>query len=69
MLYEVITSANCIDRHLPHRANQTAIIWEGDDPNDSQMITYGELADHVGRLANALKARGIKKGDRVTIFV
>ncbi len=62
-------SANCIDRHLPARANQTAIIWEGDDPNDSKKITYGELAESVGRLANALKARGIKKGDRVTIYM
>ncbi len=62
-------SANCIDRHLPARANQTAIIWEGDNPNDSKKITYGELAESVGRLANALKARGIKKGDRVTIYM
>ncbi len=62
-------SANCIDRHLPARANQTAIIWEGDDPKDSKKISYGELAENVGRLANALKARGIKKGDRVTIYM
>ncbi|UCH75741.1 MAG: acetate--CoA ligase [Rhodospirillales bacterium] len=62
-------SANCIDRHLPARADQVAIIWEGDDPNDSKKITYGELAEHVGRLANAMKSRGIKKGDRVTIYM
>jgi len=62
-------SVNCIDRHLPKRAKQTAIIWEGDDPNDSKKVTYAELGDHVGRLANALKARGIKKGDRVTIYM
>ena len=62
-------SANCIDRHLPHRANQTAILWEGDDPADSRAITYAELHSAVCRLANALKARGIGKGDRVTIYM
>ena len=60
---------NCIDRHLPARAQQTAIIWEGDDPNNSQHITYQELHDHVCRFANALKARNIKKGDRVCIYM
>ena len=62
-------SYNCIDRHLPHRATQTAIIWEGDDPADSLRITYQQLHDHVCRLANVLKDRGVKKGDRVCIYM
>ncbi|MBV9045916.1 MAG: acetate--CoA ligase, partial [Alphaproteobacteria bacterium] len=62
-------SANCIDRHLPRRAKQTAIIWEGDDPKDSKHITYQELHDEVCRFANVLKAQGVKKGDRVTIYL
>jgi acetyl-CoA synthetase len=62
-------SYNCIDRHLKDRADQTAIIWEGDDPNESRHITYAELHDNVCRLANVLKAHGIKKGDRVTIYL
>jgi acetyl-CoA synthetase len=60
---------NCVDRHLPKRANQTALIWEGDDPADSRKITYAELKDEVCKLANALKSRGVKKGDRVTIYM
>ena len=60
---------NCIDRHLPARANQTAIIWEGDDPSNSKHITYAELADQVGHFANVLKSHGVKKGDRVTIYL
>ena len=60
---------NCIDRHLPKRANQVAIIWEGDDPSESQKITYGELSQHVNRFANVLKAQGVKKGDTVTIYL
>src|SRR5271157_1747864 len=60
---------NCIDRHLPKRAKQTAIIWEGDDPSKSKHITYAELADHVGHFANVLKGHGVKKGDRVTIYL
>ena len=60
---------NCIDRHLPKRANQTAIIWEGDDPSKSKHITYAELARHVGLFSNVLKAHGVKKGDRVTIYL
>ena len=60
---------NCIDRHLPKRANQTAIIWEGDDPSKSKHITYAELASRVGRFANVLKGHGVKKGDRVTIYL
>jgi len=62
-------STNCIDRHLPKRAHQTAIIWEGDDPNDSKHITYQELHDEVCRFANVLKAQGVAKGDRVTIYL
>ena len=60
---------NCIDRHLPKRANQTAIIWEGDDPKDSRHITYQELHDEVCRFANILRNRNVKKGDRVTIYM
>ena len=62
-------SANCIDRHLATRADQTAIIWEGDDPNVSKSITYQELHDKVCKFANALKARGVKKGSVVTIYM
>ncbi|HXC55005.1 MAG TPA: acetate--CoA ligase [Rhizomicrobium sp.] len=62
-------AANCIDRHLPARAKQTAIIWEGDDPKDSRHITYEELHREVCRFANVLKAQGVKKGDRVTIYL
>jgi acetyl-CoA synthetase len=62
-------SANCIDRHLKDRADQVAILWEGDDPAVDKKITYRELHEHVCRLANVLKARGVKKGDRVTIYM
>src|SRR3954469_2218572 len=62
-------SANCIDRHLADKADQTAIIWEGDSPDDTRNITYRELHEQVSRLANVLKARGVKKGDRVTIYL
>ncbi len=62
-------AANCLDRHLATRANQTAIIWEGDSPHEQKHISYGEAYDEVCRLANALKARGVKKGDRVTIYM
>ena len=62
-------SYNCIDRHLKKRGNQVAIIWEGDNPYDDKKITYAELHEHVCRLANVLKARGVKKGDRVTIYL
>jgi acetyl-CoA synthetase len=62
-------SYNCIDRHLPAKANDTALIFEGDDPNDSYPVTYGTLKDKVCQLANAMKARGVKKGDRVTIYM
>ena len=60
---------NCVDRHLPKRAKQTAIIWEGDNPNESRHITYAELADEVNRFANVLHFHGVKKGDRVTIYL
>ncbi|WP_158047826.1 acetate--CoA ligase [Skermanella pratensis] len=62
-------SANCIDRHLADKADQTAIIWEGDNPAESRHITYRELHEQVCRLANVLKAKGVKKGDRVTIYL
>ena len=62
-------SANCIDRHLPRRAKQTAIIWEGDDPKESRHISYEELHREVCRFANVLKAHNVKKGDRVTIYL
>ncbi|MCG6122643.1 MAG: acetate--CoA ligase [Microvirga sp.] len=60
---------NCIDRHLDARADQVAIIWEGDDPSESKKITYQELHDEVGRFANILRNRGVEKGDRVTIYM
>ena len=66
---ELNVSVNCIDRHLPSRANQTAIIWEGDDPADDAQITYQELHDKVCQLANGLRARGVNKGDRVCIYM
>ena len=62
-------SVNCIDRHLPARANQTAIIFEGDDPSVSKHITYQDLYEEVCRFANVLKAQGVKKGDRVTLYM
>ena len=62
-------AANCIDRHLATRGDQTAIIWEGDDPADSKHITYRALHEEVCRFANVLKARGVKKGDRVTLYM
>ena len=62
-------SLNCIDRHLANRADQIAIIWEGDNPNESKSITYRQLHDEVCRFANVLKAHGVKKGDTVTIYL
>lgn len=62
-------STNCIDRHLATRADQTAIIWEGDDPSESLNITYRQLHEHVCRLANVLRARGVKKGERVCLYM
>ncbi len=60
---------NCLDRHLPERASQTAYIWEGDDPGESKYITYKKLHEQVCRLANVMKKHGVKKGDRVTIYL
>ena len=62
-------SYNCIDRHLTQRADQPAFIWEGDDPTKSAKITYHQLHQNVSRLANVLKSRGVKKGDRVCIYM
>jgi acetyl-CoA synthetase len=60
---------NCVDRHLAKRGDQTAILWEGDDPKDDKKITYKELHAEVCKFANVLKSRGVKKGDRVTIYM
>ena len=62
-------SYNCIDRHLDERGDQVAIIWEGDNPTEDSKITYRELHEHVSKLANVLKGRGVKKGDRVCIYM
>ena len=62
-------AANCIDRHLARRGNQIAIIWEGDDPTQSETITYTQLHERVSKFANVLLANGVKKGDRVTIYL
>ena len=62
-------AVNCIDRHLPERANQTALIWEGDEPSDDKTISYFELHDKVSRMGNVLRDRGVKKGDRVCIYM
>ena len=62
-------AANCLDRHLAGRGDQTAIIWEGDDPADSRHISYAELHEEVCKFANVLKAEGVKKGDRITIYM
>jgi acetyl-CoA synthetase len=66
---ELNVAANCIDRHLKTRASQTAIIWEGDNPDDSKTITYQELYEEVCRFSNVLKAHGVSKGDRVIIYL
>ncbi len=66
---ELNVSHNCIDRHLAERAEQVAIIWEGDDPGDSAHITYRELHHRVSRLGNLLRKRGVRKGDRVCIYM
>ncbi|ESX26061.1 acetate--CoA ligase [Mesorhizobium sp. LSJC264A00] len=66
---ETNVSYNCIDRHLKKRGNQTAIIWEGDNPYDDKKVTYNELHEHVCRLANVMKKHGVRKGDRVTIYM
>ncbi|MDC3266887.1 acetate--CoA ligase [Gammaproteobacteria bacterium] len=66
---ELNVAANCLDRHLEIRGEQTAIIWEGDDPSEEENITYKELHNRVCRFGNALRNLGIKKGDRVTIYM
>jgi acetyl-CoA synthetase len=66
---ELNACANCIDRHLEGRGDQTAILWEGDDPGQSKRISYRELHTEVCRFANVLKARGAKRGDRITIYM
>jgi acetyl-CoA synthetase len=60
---------NCVDRHLATRADQTAIIWEGDDPTQDEVITYRQLHERVCKFANVLKANGVRKGDRVTLYL
>ena len=62
-------SVNCLDRHLRTKADQTAIIWEGDDPSQSKHISYQELYEDVCRFSNVLKSNGVKKGDRVTLYL
>ncbi|MGR3662374.1 MAG: acetate--CoA ligase, partial [Paracoccaceae bacterium] len=62
-------SANCIDRHLATRADQTAIIWEGDNPDESKHITYAELSENVNKLSNVMKDLGVTKGDRVVLYM
>ena len=62
-------TTNCIDRHLQDRADQTAIIWEGDDPSEDKNISYQELHDQVSKMGNVLRKRGIEKGDRVCIYM
>ena len=66
---ELNVAANCIDRHLAQRGDDVAILWEGDSPGEDRRITYKELHAEVSRLANALKANGVRKGDRVTIYL
>ncbi len=66
---ELNVSHNCLDRHLETRGDQVAIIWESDDPSFDKKITYSELHEEVCRFANAMKARGVKKGDRVSIYM
>ena len=60
---------NCVDRHLADQSDRVALIWEGDDPDVSKKVTYAELSEHVNKLANALKSRGVKKGDRVCLYM
>ena len=62
-------SANCLDRHLAQRGDKTALLWEGDEPGDNRRVTYAELHEQVCRMANALRGRGIGKGDRVAIYM
>ena len=66
---ELNVAANCLDRHLETRGDQTAILWEGDDPAEDDRISYRDLHERVCRLGNALRALGVNKGDRVTIYM
>ena len=66
---ETNVAFNCVDRHLARRGNQTAIIWEGDSPSESRLITYNELHEQVNKFANVLYWHGVRKGDRVTIYL
>uniref|UniRef100_UPI00261DC092 acetyl-coenzyme A synthetase N-terminal domain-containing protein n=1 Tax=Candidatus Thioglobus sp. TaxID=2026721 RepID=UPI00261DC092 len=66
---ELNVAYNCIDRHLSERADQVAIIWEGDNPDVSESVTYQQLHDKVAKFANGLKKLGVKKGDRVCIYM
>ncbi len=66
---ELNVASNCVDRHLANRADQTAIIWEGDNPNDSKHISYRELSENVNKLANVYKSMGVGKGDRVVLYM
>src|SRR5205814_3669779 len=66
---ELNVSANCLDRHLESQANKPAIIWEGDSPDRSRTLTYGELHEQVCRLANGLTALGVGPGDRVVLYL
>jgi len=66
---ELNPCVNCLDRHLPERADEIAIIWEGDDPNTDKKITYAEAFEETCRMANLLKARGVNRGDRVVIYM
>ncbi|MEL6289325.1 MAG: AMP-binding protein, partial [Pseudomonadota bacterium] len=61
--------ANCVDRHVESRGDQVAIIWEGDDPTQDEKITYRQLLERVSKFANVMKANGVRKGDRVTIYL
>ncbi|MFH2125327.1 MAG: AMP-binding protein, partial [Pseudomonadota bacterium] len=62
-------SYNCLDRHLEKRGNQPAILWEGNEPGDDKVLTYQQMYDEVTKFANVLKGFGIKKGDRITIYL
>lgn len=66
---ELNVSYNCLDRHLPHKANQVAIVWEGDEPTAVRTVTYQELFEDVCRFANLLKSVGVRKGDSVAIYM
>ena len=66
---ELNASYNCLDRHIEKNADKIAVIWEGDDPSNSRKITYQELLTEVCKFSNGLKSLGVKKGDRVTIYM